>query len=248
MWNTLNKKVFWTTENTLMKQKKTMHLALWTSKFINVSVSGRYWSMVQHCNIRYTPTLICPILSFLFSFLPLQQHITIFQKVYRFRLRQNTGLDLIRHELHKTGTHFSNVKNLIHSQILCRSVHFAEYFVYISSTGCISRNFSFMDIGTSLLPTAWKDIRQHMFFSIILSNQSMLGIQQRTSPTLLAQTKQKLSDLGFSKQCCREVFWDVMLCHWLSALWSLQNTWNHSPNNTMSHPIRPESSIQKLFR
>jgi hypothetical protein len=62
-----------------MKQK-TMHLALWTRKFINVSVSGRNWSMVLHTNIHYTPTILSPILSFLFSFLPLQQYITIFQK------------------------------------------------------------------------------------------------------------------------------------------------------------------------
>ena len=62
-----------------MKQK-TMHLALWTCKFINMSVSGGYWRMVLHINIRYTPTLICPKLSIRFSFLPLQQHITIFQK------------------------------------------------------------------------------------------------------------------------------------------------------------------------
>jgi len=42
--------------------------------------AGRHWSMVLHTNIHYTPTLICHKLSFLLSFLPLQQHITIFQK------------------------------------------------------------------------------------------------------------------------------------------------------------------------
>lgn len=48
------------------------------------------------------------------------------------------------------------------------------------------------------------------------------------------------------------VFCDVTLCHWVNVSWHFfflpQNTRNHSPNNTVTHPRRFLSSAKLLCR
>jgi hypothetical protein len=80
-------------------------------------------------------------------------------------------------------------------------VHLTEYFVYISSTGCISHNFSFTDIGTFNPAHSMEKYQKYVFLQpTAQSEHARYTIMDL--PNTTGAIKKIMSDLRFSQQCC----------------------------------------------